>query len=338
LDLNKNKTFNIIFPHPPGAGGPGSFQTRFEKELKQKGNKIAYKGAKVKPDIILVVGGTKKLLWLFLMKLKGVPIIYRLDGIGWLHKKRKTSLSYYWTAELRNFLSKAIHAFIATKIVYQSQFVKEWWDNSGWRQRKDFDIIHNGVVVPESNFLQERVSNRPTHRLVVLEGVIDYTPYAIDLLNELAEKLPENIQIELYGKFEHHQPEQHLHKRLIYKGFLKREDVYEVFKGSVYLSLDIHPACPNTVAEALACGAPVAAFDTGSLSELVDESCGRIVNYGSNPWELSYPNVDDLIESVIKLFSDYNYFSKNAYQKANRDYSINGMFRKYDEIIKEIIK
>jgi glycosyltransferase involved in cell wall biosynthesis len=336
--LNKSKILNIIFPHPPGAGGPGSFQSRFEKELVRKGYKIAYKGADVKPDIILVVGGTKKLLWLLLMKLKGVPVIYRLDGIGWLHKKRKTSLSYYWTAELRNFLSKTIHAFIATKIVYQSQFVKDWWDKSGWRKRKDFDIIHNGVVVPESDFVQKRLLKRPTNRLVVLEGVIDYTPYAIDLLNELAEKLPENIQIELYGKFEHHQPDQHLHKRLIYKGFLKREDVYEVFTGSVYLSLDIHPACPNTVAEALACGAPVAAFDTGSLSELVDENCGRIVDYGSNPWELSYPNVDNLINGVLQLFSDYSYFSKNAYQKAIQDYNISDMFKKYDDIIKSIVK
>lgn len=338
MDLSKIEKLNILFPHPPGAGGPGSFQTRFEKELKKKGYDIAYYGAQVKPNVIVVVGGTKKLLWLLRMKLKGIPIIYRLDGIGWLHKKRKTPVKKYWIAEFRNALSKTIHGFLASRIVYQSQFVNKWWNKSGWRKRKDYNIIHNGVVIPKKEYIEKRLLKRSTNRLVILEGVIDYTPYAIDLLNELAEKLPQSIQIELYGKFEHHKPEQHLHRRLLYKGFLKRENVYEVFLGSVYLSLDIHPACPNTVAEALACGAPVAAFNTGSLSELVDESCGRIVEYGSNPWKLGYPNVDNLIEGLLQLFSNYNHFSKNAYQKASDDYNIIDMFRKYDEIIKDVAK
>lgn len=48
------------------------------------------------------------------------------------------------------------------------------------------------------------------------------------------------------------------------KWFLPRENVNDAMFGSIYLSLDINPACPNTVIEALACGAPVVAFDTGS--------------------------------------------------------------------------
>jgi len=328
----------IFFPHSPGSGGPGSFQTRFEKELRNKGYKIAYKGAKDKANVIFVVGGTKKLLWLFINRLRGIPVIYRLDGIGWLHKKRKTTAKEYIIAEFRNTLSKIIHAFLASRIVYQSQFVNHWWDKSGWLRRKDFKIIYNGVQIPQEDFVKKALCDKPINRLVILEGVIDYTPYAIDLLNELAEKLPENIQIELYGKFEHHKPEDCLHKRLINKGFLKRDKVYEVLLGSVYLSLDIHPACPNTVAEALACGAPVAAFNTGSLAELVDDTCGRVVDYGSDPWELGYPHVDKLIEGVNQIFSNYNYFSSNAYQKAKQDYNIADMFNKYNEIIADVNK
>jgi glycosyltransferase involved in cell wall biosynthesis len=41
---------------------------------------------------------------------------------------------------------------------------------------------------------------------------------------------------------------------------------------------DIHPACPNAVIEALGCGLPVAAFDTGALKELVGDEAGAIVD------------------------------------------------------------
>lgn len=334
--INSN-FIKVMFPHPPGAGGPGSFQVRFENQIKAKGNVILYKGDNTKPDLIFVVGGTKRLFWLLRMKMRGIPIIYRLDGIGWLHKKTKTNLKYYWTAEFRNASSKAIHAFLATKIVYQSQFVKDWWDKSGWRIRKNTTIIHNGVSIPDKKIIENTLKKRSLKRLVVLEGVIDYTPYALRLLNELALTLPDDIYIELYGKFVDKNAQNKLNQRLDYKGFLKREEVYQVLMGSVYLSLDIHPACPNTVAEALACGAPVVAFNTGSLPELVDETCGRIVPYGSNPWDLEYPDVKSLKQGIIEVFKDYNRYSNAAFNKANDDYSLQMMFERYKTSVKEVL-
>jgi glycosyltransferase involved in cell wall biosynthesis len=107
--------------------------------------------------------------------------------------------------------------------------------------------------------------------------------------------------------------------------------------GSVYLSLDINPGFPNTVAEALACGAPVVAFDTGALPELVDENYGKIVAYGSNPWDLEYPDVMSLEQAIKLIFQDYNHYATNAYQKASQDYVLDLMFEKYNKIIKSII-
>ena len=332
-----NRSLTITFPHPPGAGGPGSFQIRFEEELQRNGWKVNYATENQKTEVVFVVGGTRKLAWLWKMKRKGIPIIYRLDGIGWLHKKTKVSAKYYLTAEIRNYTSKLIHGFLATKIVYQSQFVKNWWDKSGFRTRKNIAIIHNGVSMPSEKDIQQALAEKATNRLVILEGVIDYSPYAVKLLNDLAEKLPEDIQIELYGKFEDQAEQSKLHSRLQYKGFLDRKEVFNVLKGSVYLSLDINPACPNTVAEALACGAPVVAFDTGALPELVDENCGIIVPYGSNPWDLEYPDVESLSKAINTLFSNYNDFAANAYQKAAKDYPLQVMFEKYNTIINSVL-
>jgi glycosyltransferase involved in cell wall biosynthesis len=128
-----------------------------------------------------------------------------------------------------------------------------------------------------------------------------------------------------------------LDKRLQYKGFLNRDNVYEVLLGSVYLSLDINPACPNTVAEALACGAPVVAFDTGALPELVDTSCGKVVPYGSNPWDLEYPDLDSLMKSIIEVFYEYTIYSKAASKKAIENYTLDIMFKKYTTILEKML-
>ncbi|UAM96601.1 hypothetical protein K8354_09625 [Polaribacter litorisediminis] len=43
------------------------------------------------------------------------------------------------------------------------------------------------------------------------------------------------------------------------------------------------------------------AFDTGAIPELIDDSCRAVVNYGSNPWELGYPDVKSLAKAIIKV-------------------------------------
>jgi glycosyltransferase involved in cell wall biosynthesis len=230
--MPQNKT--IAFPHPPGAGGPGSFQKRFENELKKNNWSICYAGEAIIPDVIFIVGGTKKLFWLWKLKRQGIPIIFRLDGINWLHKKKKIIVKDYFLAELINIVLKFIHAFIADKIIYQSQFVKDCWQKEGWRNKVNTDIINNGVTVLEQSDINKVSINRTIKRVVVLEGVVDYTPYAVELLNKLAQQLLRKIQIEIYGKFENSQNKNALDSRLQYKGFVKPKEVSNILLGAVY--------------------------------------------------------------------------------------------------------
>lgn len=318
---------NICFPHPPGAGGPGSFQVRFERGLINRGWVVSYAGASNKPGRIFIVGGTKKLFWLLNMKLRGIPIIYRLDGINWLHKKKKVGLKLYLMTEFRNWINKFIHAFLADKIIYQSRFVEDWWNRSGWRIRKNISIIYNGVDLPDKQVNLN--SSLEKKRLVILEGTIDYSPYAVELINELSKSLPKAISIELYGKFEYQSNKDKINDRVSYKGFLARDKVFDVLRGSVYLSLDVNPACPNTVIEAMACGAPVVAFDTGALPELVKNGAGEIVAYGSDPWELGYPNTKELMKQIEQIFNQYAAYSKNALKLAEKEFGIEKMVESY---------
>lgn len=326
----------VAFPHPPGAGGPGSFQIRFESELKKNSFTVVYAEDNIHPDLVFIVGGTKRLFWLWKMKLKGVPILYRLDGISWLHRKKKVGVKNFLLTESRNWLNKLIHAFFADLIVYQSQFVKDWWDREGLRKRINTSIIYNGIVLHKKDL--SKVNKEKSKRLVILEGTIDYSPYAVRLLNDLAESLPNDIKIELYGKFEFAINEKHLNKRIDYNRFLDREKVFEVLSGSVYLSLDIHPACPNTVIEAMSVGAPIVAFDTGSLKELVDKDCGTVVPYGSDPWKLGYPDIKALKFGILRAFENFESLSTGARERVSSEFSIQQMIENYLFEIKNLVQ
>src|SRR5690606_16644735 len=103
----------------------------------------------------------------------------------------------------------------ADQVIYQSNFVKEWWHHSGWRKRQNEVIIYNGVQVP-FDLRMNGFDNQEVKRLVILEGTLDYTPYAVQLINELAINLSSDIDIEVYGRFEHPSNQENLHNRIIY--------------------------------------------------------------------------------------------------------------------------
>ena len=323
----------IKFPHPPGAGGPGSFQIRFEEVLKLHNWQVSYTGDRTHTNVVFVVGGTKRIGWLIKMKMKRIPIICRLDGINWLHRKKRTGWKNYLLAEYRNWNFKIIHAYLANHIIYQSQFVQEWWNVSGWNKRNKFTIIHNGV---DLSVFKPSDSNQSI-RLVCLEGTIDYSPYAVELLNSMRILLPAGLRMHLYGRFENKSLQNQLNSEIKFLGQIPRNKVQQVFQNAIYLSLDIHPACPNTVIEALACGAPVVAFDTGSLKELVPPDSGIIVPYGSDPWQLAYPDDKALGNAILKIYSNWSKFSRAARMTAERNYDINNIFNSYLNVIRQVV-
>ncbi len=92
---------------------------------------------------------------------------------------------------------------------------------------------------------------------------------------------------------------------------------------------DINAACPNAVIEALACGLPVLAFDTGALPELVTGDAGRIVPYGGNPWNLDPPDVDALARAALEILRGQPRFRRAARARAEAAFALDTMVDGY---------
>jgi glycosyltransferase involved in cell wall biosynthesis len=121
---------------------------------------------------------------------------------------------------------------------------------------------------------------------------------------------------------------------LHWAGLVKQEDIPRIDRSAHLLySTDINAACPNSVIEALACGLPVVAFDTGALPELVTPPAGRVVPYGGDPWRLDPPDVSGLIEAAAEVLEGGEAFRSAARTRAESAFGLDAMVDGYLEAI-----
>jgi glycosyltransferase involved in cell wall biosynthesis len=97
----------------------------------------------------------------------------------------------------------------------------------------------------------------------------------------------------------------------------------------VLYEADLNPACPNSVIEALACGLPVAAYDTGALPEIVTQGAGKLVPYGGDPWNLDPPDIDGLTQAVITILENPTSYRMAARQRAENAFGLDKMVAGY---------
>lgn len=328
----------IGFPHPPANGGPGSFQIRLEKSIRDKGWAVTYPDSGIVPDLILVVGGTRKLIWLWRNRRNGVPIVHRLAGLNWIHRRRRGGVRLFCYAEIANWITRIIRNWLADEVIYQSHFVEELWRSKVGKTAAGEQVIYNAVDL--SVFSPRSTPGAPL-KIICVEGVIDYSSYAVPLLNDLAKRLEGKKNyggITLYGDFLDKRRAGTLARGIEFRGKLPRDKMPEVYRDGVFLSLDVNAACPNTVVEALASGIPVIGFDTGALRELVPSGAGEIVPYGSDPWRLEFPDVDALARAFEKISHSWPNYSLMARKTAEQRFEIDHMVEEYLKVFQKALK
>lgn len=321
-----------------------SFRARLSAGLSARGIQVCSDLDETPYDAVLVIGGTRDLVGLWRARRRGVPLVQRLDGINWIHRRRRTSWRHYLRAEYGNIILSSIRLRLASSIVYQSEFVRRWWQDWYGKVHSPQRVIYNGVDIKK--YSPDGRHNRPAerYRLLVVEGSIA-GGYEMGLENalRLAELLVERhgllVELMIVGRVSSAQRgawQARSKIPLLWAGVVPLERIPEIDRSAHLLfSADVHSACPNSVIEALACGLPVVTFDTGALSEIVTGDAGRVVPYGGDAWKLEAPDMPALAKAAAEMLADQPRFRKAARRRAEEAFGLEGMIDKYlDALLK----
>ena len=337
-----------------------TFQHKMTAGLSSRGLEVCYDLADTPYQAVLVIGGTRQLVGLNRVLRQGIPIVQRLDGMNWMHtlphfRKRGVSLRLYLRSEYGNWLLSLIRSRLASHIVYQSQFVRGWWEGKFGVAAVPATVIHNAVDL--SVFSPQGIGHPPEDhfRLLLLEGSLagGYElglEYAVELASRLASmRLPfpqQQVDLSIVGRVplevkQRWEREAQLEAgdrpvHLVWFGIMPESQIPEIDR-SVHLlyAADLNSACPNSVIEAMACGLPVVAFDTGALSELVTEEAGRVVPYGGDPWKLEKPDFSSLAAAAVEILGDRERFNRGARRRAEQAFDLQRMLDAYLTVLME---
>lgn len=362
-----------LVPRLQGVGGMVSFQHRLAQKLHERQIDVGYELDAASCSAVLVVGGSRQLAALWRLKQRGVRIVQRLDGMNWMHrlsparrgnppiKRLPVRLRHFLRAEYGNRLLSLIRGRIADCIVYQSQFAMQWWERQYGETRSEKTVIYNGVDLEQ--FSPQGPQERPTDRwrLLLVEGSLmggyeTGLEAAVSLGKRLSESLASHPQQALRLPLEllvagrvsqdvQQSWEQRLQSSaqsspleaafsLRWAGLVPGERIPQLDRSAHLLySADINAACPNSVIEALACGLPVVAFDTGALPELLKADAGRVVPYGGDPWKLDPPDIPALAQTAQGMLENLQVHRLAARQRAEQAFDLEKVVDAYYEVL-----
>lgn len=329
-----------IVPRVEGLAGVASFRIKFENGLRARGVDVTYDISQ-QADAILVLAGTKNLLPLWRAHSRGQRIVQRLDGVNWVHRVRWAGLRYTVRAIYGNANLSFIRAQLADKVIYQSQFIKGWWEDWYGIARVPASVILNGVDLKQysPNGTHERPSD--LYRLLVVEGSLkggldSGLFHAVELAKRLAKKF--KIELVIVGRVDERTKIKLVHQdtfKIQFINAVPREEVPYLERSShLFFSAEVNPPCPNSVIEALSCGLPIIGFDTGSLSEIVQGDAGRLVPYGANQWKLEKPDIPALANAAEEVLQNNEPYRTSARKQAE---TVLGLDKMVDEYLKVLL-
>jgi glycosyltransferase involved in cell wall biosynthesis len=314
-----------------------SFRLKFEQGLKARGIDVTH-DLDENSDAILVIAGTRFLPQLWRAQRRGIRVVQRLDGVNWVQRVKWSGLKYTVRAEYGNLMLALIRNYFADRVVYQSQFIRKWWEDWYGTAKAPATVIINGVDLQTYTPAGEHERPTDVNRMLLLEGSLarglnSGLFHAVSVAEKLSEKYP--MEVAVAGMVDE-TTRRSLQSKVPVKflGTVSRADIPKLARSShLMYCAEVNPPCPNSVIEALACGLPVIGFDSGSLKELVTDDAGCIVPYGANPWKLETPDISALALSAEKILTEQAQFRAAARSRAESAFGLDQMVESYLKVL-----
>ena len=159
--------------------------------------------------------------------------------------------------------------------------------------------------------------------------------YLVDALNALTDHCPDKglIEVVIFGKNKYFDTSQLPFVVNELNMISSQEELAQIYSlADVFVTPSIEDNLPNTVMEALACGTPVVAFNTGGIPEMVDHQ--------QNGYLAEFKSSADLAKGLFKMLYAENAeeLSTNARNKVLKDYNNETVAQQYLEIYKSVLK
>lgn len=325
----------------PGVAGPAGFQRRLAHGLAARGIEACYDLRDRPFDAILVTGGTRQLGGLLRARRQGIPIVQRLDGMNWLHRRMPTGPRHYLRAEANNLLLRLVRWRLADRLVYQSAFARDWWERAAGQSTTPSRVIHNGVPLDEYTPVGSEAP--PAGRAVILVVEANLSggyelgvQHAAHLAQGLRSALQLPLEVVIAGKagVAARRLWRESEAAVRWLGVVPPEEIPALNRSAHFLfSADLLPACPNAAIEAMACGTPVVAYDTGALPELVTAEAGRLARYGADPWRLDRPDGAALVEAAVEVLQAQEMLRAGARRRAEAAFGLDEMVKSYMDVL-----
>lgn len=332
-----------LIPKLEGLGGTASFQSRFIQGLDTRLIPHTFDINHRANSAILVVGGTRQVCRLWGAKRRGVKIVQRLNGMNWMHRVEKTPLKLFIRSEINNLILAYIRRNLADAIVYQSEFSRNWWEHAHGNLNTPYQITYNGVDLEQYSLQASEAPPKDHFRILLVEGRLMghfsrglFTAVKLTEAIKTQYRLP--IELMVVGMVNEELVAQAYAMApnlwITWTGVIPRQSIPAYARGAHLLfSADLNAACPNSVIEAMACGLPVLAYDTGALTELVKDGAGEIVPYGADHWQLEDPVIPPLAKACLRILQNNTVYRQQARARAEAAFSLDQMVRGYLEAL-----
>jgi glycosyltransferase involved in cell wall biosynthesis len=328
-----------LVPKLDGLGGMVSFQAKFIHGLEARGIPHTFDLSDPKNTAVLVIGGTRQLGRLWRAKRRGARIVQRLNGMNWMHKVTPTPLPAALRAAGNNRILAFIRRRLADRIVYQSAFSQAWWERVYGPRPIPAQVTYNAVDLAAYTPDGEGQPPNNVYRILLVEGHLtgSYSrglTTAVRMAAAVQKEQKLNVELMVVGDvseaLQRQAAELAPELPIVWRGIVPREAIPAIDRSAhVLFSADLNAACPNSVIEALACGLPVVAYDTGALAELVRDGAGEIVPYGADHWQLEDPAIPPLAAACAKVLRENVAYRENARRRAEAAFGLDEMVESY---------
>jgi glycosyltransferase involved in cell wall biosynthesis len=215
-------------------------------------------------------------------------------------------------------------------IVTPSQWLADHVRNSYLREYP-VCVINNGIDLdkfrPQSSQIKSMLGIiNECH--IILGVALGWTERkGLDVFIDLDKMLPDNYKIILVGTDE--QTDKQLPDTILYiHRTQKRYELAELYSmADVFVNPTREENYPTVNMEALACGTPVLTFRTGGSPEIIDDTCGSVVDCD---------NIESLKKEIIRICEDKPYSVEQCVKKSN-EFDQNERFKDYLNLYETII-